>query len=457
VLKELSATWRYKSKLNDIVWPAMPTNRGAAVIAMLHQFEQTQWLPADELRTLQNRQVKLLLEHANRTVPYYREQWKHLGGVPDPSSESWLSVPLLTRTELQEAGQKIISDDIPEEHGRQRVAHTSGSLGMPVTIMNTEVTKFFWDVITMRDHIWHRRDFRRKLSIIRFVPEGKARFPHAAELNGWGCVAGEILETGPAKMINIRTPMEDVKKWLRSENPDYLMTYPSVIDDLLYKSDDVDLGLSALSEIRTISEAVTPEIRQECKDKLGVKLVDLYSAIDVGNIALQCPEHDHYHVQAEDILVEILDEQGVPCRPGETGRVVVTTLHNYATPLIRYEIGDMAVAGEQCPCGRGLPVIKRILGRYRNLLTLPDGKRVWPEFGHRKYVAPVKQIQMVQTGREDIVIRLVMPRKMTRQEEQGMTGVLHELLRYPFNLTFEYVAELRRSDTGKFEEFISLL
>ena len=128
------------------------------------------------------------------------------------------------------------------------------------------------------------------------------------------------------------------------------------------------MRLPGLREVRTLGEASTPDLRALCREAWGVPLVDVYSAEEVGYIALQCPEHEHYHVQAESVLVEILDERGAPAPPGETGRVVVTDLHNFAMPLVRYEIGDYAEVGEPCACGRGLPVLRRIVGRVRNML-----------------------------------------------------------------------------------------
>ena len=127
--------------------------------------------------------------------------------------------------------------------------------------------------------------------------------------------------------------------------------------------------------MRTFGEILEPVCRATCQQVFGVKVVDMYSSQEVGYIALQCPEHEHYHVQAENLLVEVLAEDGRGCGPGEVGRVVVTTLHNFAMPLLRYDIGDYAEVGASCPCGRGLGVLTRILGRQRNLLVLPDGRR----------------------------------------------------------------------------------
>src|SRR6185295_14515719 len=98
----------------------------------------------------------------------------------------------------------------------------------------------------------------------------------------------------------------------------------------------------------------------------GVGVVDVYSSEECGQIALQCPEHEQYHVQSESVLVEVLDDEGRPCAPGTIGRVVLTTLQNFAMPLIRYDIGDFAEPGPACPCGRALPVLTRIVGRVRN-------------------------------------------------------------------------------------------
>ena len=78
-------------------------------------------------------------------------------------------------------------------------------------------------------------------------------------------------------------------------------------------------------------------------------------------------------MQAENVLLEIIDAAGNPLPPGNVGRVVITVLHNLAMPLIRYEIGDYAAFGGECTCGRGLPVLERIVGRARNMLRLPDG------------------------------------------------------------------------------------
>ncbi len=105
---------------------------------------------------------------------------------------------------------------------------------------------------------------------------------------------------------------------------------------------------------------------------------------------------------SEALIAEVLRPDGTPCGEGETGRMVITDLHNHATPIVRYALGDMAEMAGACPCGRGLPAIRRIVGRNHNLLRMPDGRRFWPSlggFGRDGYllVLPIRQFQLIQT------------------------------------------------------------
>ena len=209
--------------------------------------------------------------------------------------------------------------------------------------------------------------------------------------------------------------------------------------------------------VRTLGEAVTPELRQLSKTVFGVTLRDMYSAAEVGYLALQCPDHEHYHVQSEVVMVEVLRDDGSACRPGEIGRVVVTTLHNFAMPLIRYAIGDYAEVGEACPCGRGLPVLKRIMGRSRNLLSLPDGRQWWPSLPPKKYahIGSIQQLQLVQKSLNKIEVRLVVKQKLDESQSKALRIALTDMLKYAFEFEFRYLDKIEFGPNHKFEDFIS--
>ena len=207
--------------------------------------------------------------------------------------------------------------------------------------------------------------------------------------------------------------------------------------------------------VRRVAEAVRPEWSSVVREAWGLRLVDMYSAKEAGYLALQCPDHDHYHVQEENVLLEVLDGQGRPCAPGETGRVVVTALHKFAMPLIRYDIGDYAIVGEPCSCGRGLGVIREILGRTRNMMRLPNGDQRWPlcDLVHQPDVPGVMQYQYIQKTLESIEVHLAVDAQFSRDREPRLTEIIHARLGHPFALTYVYHDSIPRSASGKFEDF----
>jgi phenylacetate-CoA ligase len=135
---------------------------------------------------------------------------------------------------------------------------------------------------------------------------------------------------------------------------------------------------------------------------------------------------------------------------------VVTDLHNYASPVLRYEIGDYAEVASPCQCGRGLPAIKRIIGRERNMWVRPDGRRAWPSITSKKMraAAPYQQLQMEQKSIDLIVVRLVPEGSFDDDHKQALTAAIHQCLGFRTNLEFEIVDSIKRGHNGKFEEFI---
>ncbi|MBI4189916.1 MAG: phenylacetate--CoA ligase family protein [Betaproteobacteria bacterium] len=447
----MSLIWQFHSAVSGVMWPAVSPPGAASVLALQFQFERTQWLPAERLRELQFRQLAVVLRHAYATVPYYHDQWR---GVYDPTPEltpaRFCTLPLLERRGLQDHFETLKSSDIPAAHGATGEARTSGSTGAPVRVIKTQLSMLFWNAFTLRDHIWHRRNLRGKLAAIRHGVT-------AGEFAGWGQATNGLVATGPSAVHGIEDDVEAQLSWLQGEQPEYLITHPSMAAELAKSSLAREVHLPRLREVRTFGELLTPEARELCREAWSVPVTDTYSSNEVGYIALQCPQHEHYHVQSEGVLVEILDDAGQACEPGQIGRVVVTTSHNFAMPLVRYELGDYAEVGEPCACGRGLPVLRRIIGRVRNMLVTASGERYWPSFGTRKFIeiAPVLQHQFVQKSFDTIEAKLVTANRLTAEQEEDLRR--HILSRLPpgFELKFVYCDGIPRSAGGKYEDFMS--
>ncbi|MDZ4818930.1 MAG: phenylacetate--CoA ligase family protein [Planctomycetota bacterium] len=449
---------QFFGSLADCEWPATPPPYSAGLLSVLFQIERSQWWTPEELASQQFRQLNHVVLHAYRTVPFYRRRFDELrlDPVAVASPNRWADMPLLSRRDIQLSGTDVHSTESPTGHGPTKRSTTSGSTNQPVTTISTGLTELFWRVLTLRDHFWHRRDFSQSLAAIRYVQTAKSSNEMRKE--NWGPATQGVLTTGPAFLLSIQSTIEEQVRWLLRTNPGYLLSYPSALLAIARSLEKQNEKLPALQGLRTFGEILEPECRAICQKILNVKIVDMYSSQEVGYIALQCPEHEHYHIQSENLLVEILDEAGQQCQAGQTGRVVITTLHNFAMPLLRYDIGDYAEVGEPCPCGRGLPVLKRILGRQRNLLTMPDGQRRWPLFNAGEWpeeLPPFFQFQVIQRSTEQIDVLVVRDKPFSPLEEATVRRYMQQTLGHSFEITVHVVEAIPRSRTGKFEDFIS--
>lgn len=420
---------------------------------LIAELSDSQWLPTEELETFQFHQLKPLLAwHAHHT-PYFRRKIRRAGlDIADlTSAEAFRALPVLKRDHLQQE-KGTIAETIPDGHLPLRKSKSSGSTGIPVSVTRTGLTLTAYFAMTMREHQWHRSDFSLPFASIR------ANIPEIIREDSWGAPAALLHETGPLLGLPITMSAAEHFALLEAFRPGNLLAYPNSLAALIDYMKKEDLSLGPLNRLRTIGESVNAGLREKAREMFDCRLVDAYSATECGHLAIQCPDSPLYHVMAETILMEIVDEAGAPCAPGEIGRVLITDLLNYATPLIRYDIGDHAEAGEPCPCGRGLPTIRRIVGRDRNLILMPDGSRHWPVVGFAKFrdIAPVRQYQIVQHTPEDIEVRLFTERPVSPDEEARLGIHIQRSLGHAFRLRFTYFDDyLPRPASGKFEEFSS--
>jgi phenylacetate-CoA ligase len=439
-----------RSAVAGIAWPAIVPDDAALLLALQQQFDETQWWTPQALLDAQLTQLGRLLQHASAAVPWQAARLRACGyaaGAP-LSIDEVRRLPITTRRDVQANFQAMVSRQPIADHGSGRDQYTSGSTGTPVRVRSNDLKQVYWHAVTLRDHLWHRRKLEGKFAAIRIAGE-EGTHP------SWGVAAGTVFGTGPGVQLGVHADLEAQCRWLVAERPDYLLSYPSNLSALARHARERGFDLSFLSSVLTFGEALPDGLRDELRAAWRVELTDVYSAQEPGYIALQCPEAHCYHVQSECVLVEVLDDAGAPCRPGETGRVVITDLHNFEMPLVRYEIGDYATVGQPCRCGRGLPVLDAIAGRVRNMLLLPDGRRRFPRIGARSLasIACVRQYQFAQVAPTRIEVRLVSERPLDAQEEAHLRGVVQDRLGHPYDVRLRYCSEIPRAASGKFEDF----
>ena len=428
-------------------WPAVHPPDVAAVAALHARLERTQWFAPARIEELQRRQLATTARwFAARSAPFAdRLRRAGLEAADLGVAGALAALPVLEREELQALGDALFVEP-PPRHGPAHEASSSGSTGRRVTVRKTRVTGAFFNALTLRDYLSRDIDLRWRIAVVRLC--------ESDDRPTWGAPLEQLHETGPMRLVAIRQPVDVVAEQVRQFRPDFVLSYARMAAELHAAG-----ALEGVRCLQTISEVV-PAGLPDALAADGIDTWDLYSCEEAGLLASECPDRrGTYHVAAESVLVEVVDDDGTPVPAGETGRVVVTDLHNLATPLVRYAVGDLGTAGaEACPCGRGAPTLGAIVGRERNLLVNRDGRRRWPTFG-KLDLRPcgVSQVQLVQREPGTVIARVVMA---TTAEGPVRDRILDELRRSAgddVDFVIEAVDHIARSASGKFEDFRSEL
>ena len=353
-----------RSGVETVLWPALLPDLQAKLLAIEFQLEQSEWWTAAELREHQLLQLGHLLAHTHATVPFYGAALAAMGYRPDEplTAAFWERLPILDQAALRAHRDALTSRAAPPSHGPVNELRIDRGAG-PVQLRITEAAQLMRLVVFLREQIWHRRDLSGKRAVLS--PGPGAAQPSGRREEHWGWPVGGLYETGPQTVLDRSAGLTDQVEWLRQEAPAYLVGGAADVLALARAFQTRQLTLPSLKGVQVLGGALGADLRDACRAAWGAPVVHLYRAEEVGPLAVQCPEHEHLHIQCEQALVEVLDGQGRPCGPGEIGRIVATPLSNFAMPLIRYDVGDDAEVGAPCLCGRGLPVLTRIVDRAR--------------------------------------------------------------------------------------------
>lgn len=209
-------------------------------------------------------------------------------------------------------------------------------------------------------------------------------------------------------------------------------------------------------------EPLMPEERELCEDVLGCPVFNRYGCHEVGMVAHDCREKDGLHVSPLACIVEIVDENGEPCPPGQHGDVLLTGLNNYAMPFIRYRVGDIASwADGPCACGWQGPRLKEVTGRTGEFVRSPGGKIIFSTAfsGVMQAAGGAAAFQVVQETLEDITVRFV-PCAGADPEVTKAKALerIHKRLDPGFRVTFEVLeSEIPPTPSGKHRFVVSKL
>lgn len=414
-----------------------------------HLMESQYW-PRERIVDEQRQYLEQLIRHARKHVPFYATR---LDMLFTPRGEidwdRWSELPIVTRKDLVESNDALLTTALPPGHGGTMDAYTSGSTGTRVRVVTSQFENLFLQAAIFRSRSWFRLDTSRDMMLWIGDDDGATSLPEGATGRPWG-PPWDDRATGRLVRLNRNNTPDQVVDFIERKGFGYVMARPdaatSLAQDALLRGKNIKL-----EGILTYSTGARPDEREECLRAFGAPLIVPYSAKEGHLMAHQCPSGTHYHINDETTLVEIVDELGKPCAPGETGRVIVTPIYNFAQPLIRYEQGDLATAGGVCSCGRTLRVIETVGGRTVHMFRMPDGRRISMGLAPRAMLEAfgARYWQMAQVEPLMIEVRYV-PSRDTPGDEAPIVEAVRARTHPEMQVRFSRREDLHRPDGHKY-------
>ena len=430
---------------------------GLPVWTTERRLRELQWRSPEELEERALSRLRPLLSHAAHHVAHYRELLAGVDLRAIKATADLARVPITTKRELR-AGfpARTTAENLPES--RRHPMMTSGSTGLPFecywdrsvlpVLGGTDRFWLGWSGIA----VWHTR-------IVIASPAyfyERIKPPRRLHALANRLVVGERTENLPADQITTAQFRSLVER-VTPRGPYFIRSYPGALASLAagLVKDGVPLA-SCPRAVVALAETLTPTNAARLREVFQCPVVNHYSAWEVPQIAHSCPTAPAMlHVNSERVIVRVVRPDGTDSAPGETGRVVVTDLANYVMPFINYSAGDLAVAGERCACGRGMPTLARLEGRESEMIRTPEGREVSSgALGQLLtfvigIIPYVWEYQAVQTAPGAITLLVVPTAQFTSGFAASLKRGVEEFLGLAVSVTIEPVGAIPIEASGK--------
>jgi len=398
----------YTYLAQHVLAPALDAFRGTSTMRQYTALRESQWWPRDRILELQSARLRRLIPYCYLHVPYYRKVMDQRGIAPTDmaAAEDMARLPVTTKELVRAQPDAFLAEGFPQEQLMK--GRTGGSTGTPLEFFSTRDS-----------HISHgvARALRaREWAGIRpgdpavYITKGRAEPSRtAAAARRLRHYVGRSSLIDAAQLSDATLPLA-VETIARAHRP-ALVGYTSAIYIIAAFIQEKGLPVPPVSAVIYGGEPIHALQKETIRAVFGIDPLSKYSSFENYEIAMECPSQGGMHVAAEDLVVEIVDDSGNPLPAGATGRVLVTDLHNFGMPLLRYDTGDIGSLKQgSCECGRGLPVMSLSVARSGDILYTPSGKRISPLALGVSALASlgVRQLQFVQKRLDRVAVRLVL-------------------------------------------------
>lgn len=417
------------------------------------ELQETEWFTPDQIHEYQSKRLKQLVEHAYNNVPFYRKLYDEHGVRPEQikSSSDIYRLPIITRTDVRNAGDKLISSQHPKHnliHG-----HTSGTTGSPLSFYWDKQTCIYTNAVDWRQKLWAGVHYGDKIALLlgrTIVPTTKTTPPfwqHDRLHNMLWMSSFHLGEKYFPFYVNK----------LRAYKPVAIEGYPSTIYIFAryLKATEQTLPVTA---VFTSSETLLPFQRECIEERFECKVFDFFGMAERVVFATQCDEAQQYHLNFEYALNEIVDTNDNPLENGKEGYLVGTSLLNYGMPFIRYKTNDITtIETDQCTCERHMPRLRGITTKDEDIVVTPEGKLISSSVLTHPFkpLDTVKECQIIQEKIDVLQIKIVRRDNYSEEDTVHLITALRERVGPTIRIEIEFVENIQRTKAGKFRWVIS--
>jgi len=410
--------------------------------------EKTQYLPTSELKAIQWNRLKYILGYVYNNNTFYRGTLKNanINPLEIRNYDDIKKIPIITKEDIRKAEDQIISKYYEKKD--LMMYKTGGSTGTSLTGYITEECSELRNSCTIRHDRWSGWDVGDSIGAVwGNVNNYKTRKEKLKEL-----ILTKYIFLDTMK-VNESSVMEFAKNW-RKVKPTLLFGHAHSL--YLLAQYVADLNLTVIKPRGIISSSMTlmDYERKNIESVFGAQVYDRYGCEEVGLIASECREKEGMHLNIEHLFIEIIKDNGEPACYGEEGNIVVTDLFNEAMPIIRYKVGDIGILSEKkCSCGRGLPMMSKVIGRTADYLKKKDGSKISGISlieNTLTLIPGIVQMQIIQNSYEMFEIRLVVSTQYSQESEVRLEAYFKLIFGYKSIIEIKTVDKIETSESGKY-------
>jgi len=446
----------YSKIIKNIVFPLyqMKIPPDERFIMQLKLMDKTQWWSYSELEKLQLKRLKKLLHHANDNVPFYHRMFKTLNFKPEYvlSVKDLNKLPILTKEIIRNHFDELY----PRNYSKDDLvlSCTSGSTGSPMNFYVDRRWNACNNASAYRAWSWAGYNLGNKIAYLWGAPSDFSTISKIDKIRNY------LLRTIYLDAFNLTDKnMATYAKILRKFKPKIINSYASTI--FLFSEYLKKEGINFIKPraILTTADMLYNHQRKAIEQIFDCEVFDYYSGRDTSLQAAECPEHSGYHLSIENAVVEFIKEKEHVSH-GETGKIILTDLCNYAMPFIRYEIGDLGTPSDEvCACGRKLPIMKSLKGRMFDFIITPEGKYLAGEYFHYAiidhHINGINEFQILQNSINKLTVYIVKNPIGKTNDVNRFIALIQKEVGENVGIELKYVSSIKRTPSGKLRHVIS--